>query len=678
MMIADRLHTLSAYLLNTFVIKASFLLVGLFAGLLAAGGSAWAVDTPVPHVGTASGPAPAVNAAGFYCHIMPIQQVAGGPAVTITYPDCDPRSKMPPAPATTQSQPCHGGCGVMQDHGGTVITSTTHFFTFLNCAGGANSCFSDVGNPFQFVSDFFNSNFIHVLDQSMRLFVKQGSSGRYATSGSGCMWSASAPHVMHDSDLQSYILGCVNFLVGNGATGGNAQMFSMFLPQGQDLCFNGGGAGNCYCPDNDSACNGGQWSNGGGFCAYHSSFTGTVNGSSVTIIYQAMPYQNVSTANGNCQIGNGPNGAVADSTNNVLSHEISETITDPFGNAWYRTSDGQEDGDICNFMEQNPIYLRATAYSIQQEYSNLAQNCVGAVRTVALTHDFNFDMNSDLLWYNNGAVGMWLMDGNNILSSVGIASVPTVWSIVGQRDFNGDGNTDILWHDTSGDVGMWLMNGSSISASAGVANVPTNWSIVGTGDFNFDGKGDILWHDTAGDVGIWLMNGTSIIQAAGVGNVSPSVWSIAGVGDFNNAGAANVILWVDTSNDVGMWFMNGTSIASAVGIGRAPPGWSIVGVGDFYGEGYDDILWRDTAGDIGIWHMNGSTIVSAAGIANVPPAWSVAVTGDINGDGRSDIVWFNSGTGAVGVWYMNGTQILSATGIASVPGGWNIQGAAAD
>jgi hypothetical protein len=42
---------------------------------------------------------------------------------------------------------------------------------------------------------------------------------------------------------------------------------------------------------------------------------------------------------------------------------------------------------------------------------------------------------------------------------------------------------------------------------------------------------------------------------------------------------------------------------------------SVVGTGDFNGDGMSDIVWRDTAGDISIWLINGATSFGA-----IPPA----------------------------------------------------------
>src|SRR5208282_151976 len=203
------------------------------------------------------------------------------------------------------------------------------------------------------------------------------------------------------------------------------------------------------------------------------------------------------------------------------------------------------------------------------------------------------------------------------------------------HDFNGDGYSDIAWRDTSGDTAIWLMNGTSIlnPTTSYVATVsPSTWSIVGQRDFNGDGKSDILWRDTSGDVAIWEMNGTTILNptATYVATVSTaSGWTIVGTGDFNGDGYGD-ILWRDTSGDVAIWLMNGTTIlnptTSYVATVPTASGWTIVGTGDFNGDGKTDILWHDTSGDVAIWEMNGTTILNptTSYVATVSPStWTI-------------------------------------------------------
>jgi hypothetical protein len=293
----------------------------------------------------------------------------------------------------------------------------------------------------------------------------------------------------------------------------------------------------------------------------------------------------------------------------------------------------------------------------------------GTHAPISLTdsHDFNGDGMSDILWRDtSGNVGMWLMNGSAVAQPGVIGNVAANWSIVGQRDFNGDGNADILWRDSAGDLGMWLMNGNSITSSAALGNVPTNWSVVATGDFNGDGNADILWRDTAGDIGIWLMNGTTIQQAAVIGNV-PTAWVVAGA-DGNGD-----VFWRNAATgDVAIWKMSGTTITQSVDFGTVPLTWSIAGIGDFDGNGSEDLLWRDTSGNVGVWLLNGTKVLSTAVLGNVPLNWKIAATGDYGGTGMSNILWTDS-AGDVAAWFMNGTTVSSVTTYGNVGTAWSVQ-----
>src|SRR5260370_36654986 len=91
-----------------------------------------------------------------------------------------------------------------------------------------------------------------------------------------------------------------------------------------------------------------------------------------------------------------------------------------------------------------------------------------------------------------------------------------------------------------------------------------------------------------------------------------------------------------------MWEMNGPTVLNpnAAGVGNVPTTWSIVGTGDFNGDGKCDILWRDTSGNIAIWEMNGTTVLNpnTAGVGKVATTLWVAGAGGVNGDGNSDIL----------------------------------------
>ena len=288
------------------------------------------------------------------------------------------------------------------------------------------------------------------------------------------------------------------------------------------------------------------------------------------------------------------------------------------------------------------------------------------------THDFGGDYKSDILWRDNqGNVGMWVMNGSAISSTKVLGNVPLTWSIVGQRDFNGDGNTDILWRDNQGNVGIWLMNGTSIISSTVLGNVPLTWSVAATGNFDGTGLGDIVWQDNQGNVAIWLMNGTTITKASVLGNVTTN-WVVAGADNHGDIFFRNT-----TTGEVGMWVMNGTTISKTVDFGAVPLTQAIAGIGDFDGNGSNDILWRDNQGNVSMWLLNGTSILSTTVLGNVGLNWSLVQTGDYSGASTSDILWVDN-LGNVAAWFMNGTTVSSVTNYGNVGTAWGVQALGAD
>ncbi len=616
-----------------------FAFLAIVCGAILAAAPLRAEQSSLSAVVTDADRASALAATNVKCHVMLV--AAGFGAPDKTRPACDTANNKAPKGQASPND--------LNYNGGPVIANANEHFLLLNCA---ISCW---GNPSQFLTDLFASNFIHVTDQYTNLFTP----GRYGVGAANVALSVPEPHYMEYTDVDAAVIAGVRTLNPGGGGGGYAQIYNIMLPAGQDTCFEIAHT-NCYSPDNPASFK---------FCAYHSSLDSTdAIGNPIHIIYTVMPYDNVS----GCRVSSGPNGSLVDSINNVLSHETIETITDPDGNAWYRNSDNQEIGDICNFNLQNPVSLNTRAYAIQMEYSNVGSACEGSQGGMprTATHDLNGDGASDILWRNtNGTVALWEMRGGQTLDGFGVANVTTDWKIVGTGDFSGVGNSDILWQNTNGTVVIWQMSGGKYVATVGGWSVPPGWQIAGTGDFNGDGRTDILWRNTSGVVVIWEMNGGQAPTVVGGWSVSTD-WQIAGTGDFNGDGTTD-ILWRNTNGTVLIWAMSGGNYLATFGGWSADPSWQIAGTGDFNGDGSADILWRNTSGVVVIWEMNGGQAPTVVGGWGVTTDWQIAGVGDFNGDGKSDILWRNA-SGALVIWEVNGGQVIGVTGIGGVTSDWQV------
>ena len=121
------------------------------------------------------------------------------------------------------------------------------------------------------------------------------------------------------------------------------------------------------------------------FCAYHGAFTGS---ESQPVVYTLEPFAATDGCAGN-PVNPSPNGDDADPTVNLISHEMNEAITDPWGTGWYAgdTPGLGEIADLCAWNFGNPLGTAANGqaynevinghpYWLQQEWSNDTSQCL--------------------------------------------------------------------------------------------------------------------------------------------------------------------------------------------------------------------------------------------------------------------------------------------------------------
>jgi hypothetical protein len=140
-------------------------------------------------------------------------------------------------------------------------------------------------------------------------------------------------------------------------------------------------------------------------------------------------------------------------------------------------------------------------------------------------------------------------------------------------------------------------------------------------------------------------------------------WRDVKVGDFNGDGRDDIIgrtasgqWWLARSNGAG-FVMSPHATWSGTAV------WVNVNVGDFNGDGVADLAGRVQSS--GIWYItlspkgSGATTTDVAGVWSPGVNWGQVVVGDFNRDGRSDIMGRDA---ASGIWWCNLTKPSSELG----------------
>jgi hypothetical protein len=348
--------------------------------------------------------------------------------------------------------------------------------------------------------------------------------------------------------------------------------------------------------------------------------------------------------------------------------QIGNLTIDSKGDIFGTTISGgaNDDGSVFEIEKTATGYVSAAA--ILASFT-LADGQLSLNHTKTLIVDANGDLfgTTDPSTGNAGGVVYEI-----VKTPTGYNSTPTiVTNGAAGAGFGGnlvaDASGDLFTTTKAGGAGS---NGSVLEITgSGFATTPTITPILS----------NIVWQNTSGQAALWQIDGTSVIATAVVGaNPGPS-WTLVGTGDFSGDGPSD-FLWQNASGQAAIWQTNGTNVTATELVGSNPgPSWRLVGTGDFSGVSGDeqsDLVWQNTNGQAAIWDMNGTSVSATEVVGPNPgPNWRLVGTGDFNGNGQSDLLWQNVSTGQAAIWDMSGTNVTSTAVVAGDPGpSWKLVG----
>lgn len=248
--------------------------------------------------------------------------------------------------------------------------------------------------------------------------------------------------------------------------------------------------------------------------------------------------------------------------------------------------------------------------------------------------------------------------------SVWLSELTDAAPVYGSGDFNGDGADDLLLL-RNGALWFWYGGRSqsptvvALSAVRVLRSGEMQRSLAGTepviGDFDGDGRSDVLWAAAAGgaDNGqIWF--GTSTVgefvgaPAAWTAHDPAAYWT---VGDYDGDGGDDVLWYEEATGALLLQLLDGAQKGVQA---RSYPDRLTARLrllaGDYDGNGTTDVLYYDArSGHASAWFFQSGGAITGRDLDH--GAGYRPVVGDFDGDRRADVLWHGPGAPVDAYWF---------------------------